>query len=64
MEYVWNNINHSFYTKHDKHNNPLTMLSMTVVDDILFAYMDLIVEIEFYNNLSATFDISTPLHRT
>ena len=62
MENIWNNINHLFYTKHDKHNNLLAMLSITV-DDLSFLYKDETVETEFYNNLSDAFNITTPPNR-
>ena len=59
LGYVRNNIDHSFYTKHDVNNNLEAMLSITV-DDLLLSYKRETTQQKFYSHLSAAFDMTTP----
>ena len=57
--YIRNNIDQSFYTKHNNNNELIAMLSITV-DDLLLFYKTESIKCEFYDNLSAAFDVTTP----
>ena len=57
--FIRNNIDHSFYTKHDKNDQLEAMLSITV-DDLLLSYKTENIQQHFYERLSAAFDITTP----
>ena len=59
LGYVRNNIDHSFYTKHNANNHLEAMLSITV-DDLLLSYKNEITQQKFYSHLSAAFDMTTP----
>ena len=59
LGYVRNNIDHSFYTKRNQNNELDAMLSVTV-DDFLLSYRNDKIQKEFYDHLSAAFDITTP----
>ncbi len=59
LGYVRNNVDRSFYTKRDSHDQLEAMLSVTV-DDFLLSYRNDKIQNEFYTHLSTAFDITTP----
>ena len=54
-----NNIDHSFYVKHDSIGEIEAMLSITV-DDLLLSTKQSFLQDQFYKHLSAAFDITMP----
>ena len=59
LGFIRNNIDHSFYTKHDSSHQLEAMLSITV-DDLLLSYKNEQTQQQFYKHLSAAFDMTTP----
>ena len=54
MNYIWNNIDHSFYTERNRNYSILTMLSITV-DDLPLSYKNNQVGHKFWEKLSNAF---------
>ena len=63
LGYIRNNIDHSFYVKHDANGDIEALLSITV-DDLLLSYKDESIQNKFFNHLSSAFDITTPSDTT
>ena len=57
---IRNNIDHSFYTKHNKFTQQLEAMLSITVDDLLLSYKDNSIQQQFFTHISAAFDITTP----